>query len=347
MNRWLTLSKNTSGPRYITDSEGKPFHLFAMARCQYHAGFEEQRYGNLSAEAAHFKALGCNCMRLACCFTREEDRVHNLIEQCGGFTPEGIDTYIDKYVEPDLRTIINAGLYVILDLHEYPPFDSPDDPNPAVIADYGQSHYILIWERLAKRYAEEPMIAMFELWNEPHAADQHLLSLTDDGHIQGGQYHNFDLNTPLRKWFIDCAETIRKYDRKHILLASDWNAGWGPGWAVTWMGHHREIDPECRNTFFSAHANAVHLGPRMEFFDDWYASICNEHNVGIHFGEIEMEGDYMTPEVMRGYVNMLKERADTHHYSVALWRPHLDERTNGDDYAGIWSGFALDYAAKI
>lgn len=33
----LTLSTNTTGPRYHIDGNGNPVHLFGMARCQSHA----------------------------------------------------------------------------------------------------------------------------------------------------------------------------------------------------------------------------------------------------------------------------------------------------------------------
>lgn len=339
---WLSLSRNTKGPRFIVDEAGNPVNLFGMARCQIHTLDETRDIGEIHTLCRHYRELGCNALRLSFSKFRIEAPQEDFIEDCGGYNPEGIRAFIEKYVEPDVRAIIEEGLYVVLDLHEYPPNDDHDDPNPACLIQYAREKYIPLWRELARYYKDEPGIAMYELWNEPYAADQGTLSMGDDGYIRGGTYNNFDWNHHVRRFFIDCAAVIREEDTRHMLLVSDYNAGWGCGWAITWLGHTEEVDPSCRNTLFSIHAAAEHLGPRIDFFDDWWASICREHNIFIQFGEIETEDELMTPEAMRNLVEMFRRRREEYHYAGFLWRPHSDE----ENYVPLWKDFAREYTRK-
>ena len=269
-----------------------------------------------------------------------------------GFTEAGINRYIDLYVEPDLRAIIDAGMYVVLDLHEYPVPDDKNDPDPADLLRQAREQYIPVWAALAKRYKDEPMIAMFELWNEPYAADAGTLHINSKGYIGSGKYKGYDWNKGVCKFFIDCADEIRKYDTRHILLISDFNAGWGTGWAASWNGPPRSyknrvlLDPEYNNILFSAHAAKRQLHEDYIRHRDHWANICDYYNIGIQFGEVELEDELASVQSITNFVTMLAEKQAAHHYSAMLWRPHLSAGgTNGDDYASVWSGFAKVYTS--
>lgn len=343
INQWLSLSVNTSGPRYIVDADGRPFHLFGMARCQYHQyDCEDPVYGGIEGLCTHFKKVGCNAVRLSVDTKRKIRPDEDLLDLCGGNTPQGIRRFIETYVDPDVKGILRCGMYVILDLHLYPPNETEASPDPARIVSYAREHYIPIWRELAQYYRDEPMIAMYELWNEPYAADQGTIPLGDDGFIRGGRYHDYNWNFAVRDFFLDCVNEIRKIDKRHMLLVSDYNAGWGCGLAVTWLGHAKEIDAQQRNTLFSIHAAADHLGPRIDFFDDWWAALCNEQNIALQFGEIETEGELMTESAMKNFMDMFHKRAHTHHYSGFLWRPHNDE----ENYTELWADFARGYTGQ-
>jgi len=352
-DRWLKMSANKTGARYIVDSGNRPFRLFGMARCQYHTAWESNIIaGGAGGLAAYYKELGCNSIRLSFYFNREEDPGRNLVEECGGFNEAGISRYIDLYIEPDLRAIIDAGMYVVLDLHEYPVPDDRNAPDPADLLRQAREQYIPVWAELAKRYSDEPMVAMYELWNEPYAADQGSLHINSKGYIASGKYKGYDWNKGVCLFFIACVNEIRKYDTRHILLVSDFNAGWGTGWGTSWNGSPRAyknrslLDPCYRNILFSAHAAERQLHGDYARHRDHWANICDYYNIGVQFGEVELEDELASVQSISNFVTMLSQKEHTHHYSAMLWRPHLSMGgTNGDDYASVWSDFAKAYTS--
>jgi len=368
---WLQMSGNKNGPRYVVDADGKPFRLFGIARCQYHEDFEKEimdkTYGRETDAydfAVYYKNLGMNCIRYSIYYHRHNRPGENLIEECGGFNEAGINKYINDYVNPDLQKIMDAGMYVILDMHEYPHPTDKDDPNPAEILKIAHDEYIPLWIELAKRYKDEPRIAILELWNEPYAADQESLKLDDEGKIASGAYKGYDWNSGVVQFFIDCVAAVRKYDTRHIILVSDWNAGWGSGWAKSWKNKNAEpkrqknlyVDGN-RNIIFSVHANNYHINFDGAWYDNYWYDLANKNNIGLHFGEVELEGGDMDAGAMSTFIKMLEDRQAKQgnwlkpikpcNFSAVLWRPHLDDETDGDDYASIWSDFAKVYANPV
>lgn len=338
---WISLSKNAAGPRHLVDSSGKPFYVFGMARCQACEN-DESQYGDAYDLANHFKNLGCNTMRLAVSSRKDTKPGVDLVEECGGWNEAGMNKFIDKYVEPDLRAIISIGMYVILDLHEYPP-NQTNPVNPADIVAYARNRYIPMWKLLAQRYANEPMIIMFELWNEPYPAVPMSLSLGADGKVSSGPYAGYDWNTQIRQFYIDCVSQVRQYDTKHVLLLSDYNAGWGTAWGTTWGSNPYIADPVYKNIIFSVHAAAQQLQAQYTYFSNYWKDISTNNNIALHFGEIETE-DYMaTNTSMQNLVNYLSSSKSTHHFPAILWRPHDDV----SNYVSIWNGFAKTYTSYV
>ena len=346
-DRWLRLSDNTAGPRYIVDAEGNPFQLYGMARCQSCAPLDEDPvYMMADGVAAHFKEMGCNSMRLSIDVVNQSFPNGDFIEDCGGYNEEGIQKFITQYVDPDVQAIIGQGMYVILDLHLYPKGD-PEDPDPADLVRQARERYIPIWRELAKRYRDEPMVAMYELWNEPYAADQGSLKLTDSGRIKEGKYRGYDWKSDVRDFFIDCAAEIRKIDDRHMILVSDWNAGWGCAWQSMWGDDPYAADPVEKNLLFSVHAGHMQLSEEALFgagfnMDSYWAELADKNNIALHFGEIEAEEEADT-DCLGHFVRMIGSREDTHHYSVMMWRPRGDERNRVD----LWGEFAASYATAL
>ena len=345
-DKWLRLSENTAGPRYIVDAAGKPFKLFGMARCQSCAPLDEDPiYLMVDGVASHFKEIGCNSMRLAIDVVNQSFPHGDFIEDCGGYNEEGIQKFITQYVDPDVQAIIGQGMYVILDLHLYPKGE-PEDPDPANLVKQAREKYIPIWRELAKRYKDEPMVAMYELWNEPYAADQGTLKLTDSGRIREGKYRGYDWKSDVRQFFIDCAAAIREIDQRHMLLVSDWNAGWGCAWQSMWGEDAYAADPTYRNLLFSVHAGHQQLSDEALFgsgfnMDGYWAELAERNNIALHFGEVEAE-EKADSDCLGSFAEMLGRRADTHRYSAMLWRPRGDERNRVD----LWGDFAAAYASK-
>lgn len=52
----LSISTNTTGPRYFVDSTGNPVNLFGMARCQAHSEEEDCQFGGSAVSLAeHYR----------------------------------------------------------------------------------------------------------------------------------------------------------------------------------------------------------------------------------------------------------------------------------------------------
>ena len=324
---WLHLSENTTGPRYFVNESGEIIQFFGMARAQCCAqSCEDGPYGGAAGVARHFKNLGCNVIRLAVDITdlSKEKGIADEILLRGGYNEAGINRFIDEKVDPDLQAIMNEGMYVILDLHEYPPQGADE-------VAYAREHYIPIWRELAKRYKDEPRIAVFELWNEPYPADIALVQKNDAAWVKS-----------IREYFIDAVEDLRRIDQKHVIMVSDYNAGWGMAWDTCWKDYRRLVDPVYRNTCYSIHLCNIQLENEAPHYADWLVRRAEECNACFVFGEIETEPGIATTVGMENLVKLLRESADTHHFAAVLWRPH-DDTSN---YVPVWTDFAREYTAR-
>lgn len=146
--------------------------------------------------------LGFNCIRLP--FN------HEVVEPTH---PDG--EYRFQYLDSALAWCKTAGLYLILDLHAAPGGQSPlfisdpDRPNLWKESAY-QDAMVRIWYEIASRYANEPIIAGYDLLNEPNTNDDQALidlyrrtidtiRLVDSNHlliIEGNKYaRKFELFT--------------------------------------------------------------------------------------------------------------------------------------------------------
>lgn len=322
-DKWLSLSKNTTGARYFVDMNGNPVNLFGMARCQSHAGSEDLLYSTFSSTDAlveHYADYGCNFMRLAI----------DITSLCGGDkrTPAEINEYITRKIDPDVQAIIRNGLYVMLDIHMYPPGDECKTAEGVV--QYARDYYLPVLTELAKKYKDEPMVAVIEIWNEPYPADSSQLT-----------YDKEVWNNELRDYFMDAVAEIRKYDTRHVLLVSDWNAGWGMALPDTWNGYYDKVDPIYQNTCFSVHASITELDTVFDTYQNWWKGMANDNNICLLFGEVETEGGISSEQGIQNFCDMLSNNEDDYHFSGVLWRPHGPNA----EYHNIWAdtGWADDY----
>jgi len=343
-DNWLSMSPNTTGVRYLVDSAGNPFNMFAMARSQYCAPFDENpHFDGVEGLCEYYKSLGCNTIRLAVTFNTIANKNYDLVQECGGYNEDGYRRFVDRYVDPEVRAIINSGMYVILDLHEYPVFDDPEDPDPQKLIDFARSVYIPLWGVLAKKYADEPMIAMYELWNEPYAADEGSLGLNSSGRISDGKYRGYDWNEQVRQFYIDCAAEVRKYDKKHVMLISDYNAGWGRGWGLTWAKDPYAADPVQKNIIFSVHCNSTQFMEQKTTYEKYWPEQCDRYNIGFHFGEVENERE-VDSNNMNHFIDIMEKLTGAYHFSIAMWRPHPGTERNRVD---LWTDFAKKYSTPV
>lgn len=328
---WLKLSENTAGARYIADENDRPINLFGMARSQACCATELINYGGAGGVCAHFKALGCNIIRLAVHLRgdsgeRGDMPTCDLVELCGGYNRDGINKFIDTFVEPDVRAIKQHGMYIQLDLHDYPPVQSDRE-----ITEYARRHYIPVWRELAARYVNDPCIAVYEIWNEPYPAD-----------VASALKDSPEWIKAVREFYIDAVAEIRKTDKRHIIMASDYNAGWGKAWDNCWREHLDMLDTECRNTCFSIHVSDQQLDKEYPEYGEWLLDTAEKNNACLYLGEIETEGGIQTVKGIENLTALLEKSEDTHHIPAVLWRPHDDE-TN---YVRYWQEFAKRYTRK-
>ena len=326
-SQWLRLSENTEGPRYFVDEGGKPVNLFGMARCQSCAwGSENGPYGGAAGVARHFQSLGCNLIRLAIDVTDPAAQMgaHDYILECGGYNEAGIDRFIEKYVDPDLQALMDTDVYVMLDLHDYPPKGADE-------VAYAREHYIPIWRGLAKRYKDEPRIAVFELWNEPYPADIALVQKDDAAWVKS-----------IREYFIDAVEDLRRIDQKHVIMVSDYNAGWGMAWDTCWKDYSHLVDPVYRNTCYSIHLSNQQMDKEDPVYGEWLIRTAAENNVCLLYGEVETEPGISSVAEIVNLVSLIRDHESTHHPVAVLWRPHNDDI----NYVSYWTDFVKEYTSR-
>ncbi len=97
-------------------------------------------------------------------------------------------SYLANYVDRDVSWASSAGIYVVLDMHQYnwaarfggdgaPDWSVRDySPNATgmrrAVSEFWsnatlQAHLVRVWEKIAQRYANQPTIAGYDLLNEP------------------------------------------------------------------------------------------------------------------------------------------------------------------------------------
>lgn len=113
------------------------------------------------------------------------------------------------------------NLYLILDMHDAPGGQTGDNIDDS----YGypwifespkaQKQFCDIWQEIAERYADEPVILGYELMNEPIA---HYFDNKED------------LNARLEPLYKEAVKSIRRVDSNHIVLigGSQWNGNFEP-----------------------------------------------------------------------------------------------------------------------
>ena len=110
-----------------------------------------------------------------------------------------------------------AGLYLILDMHDCPGSQTGDNIDDGYgypwlfESEPSQQLFCNIWQSIARRYANEPVILGYELMNEPIA---HYFENKDE------------LNQKLEPLYKRAVKAIRQVDRNHVILlgGARWNS---------------------------------------------------------------------------------------------------------------------------
>lgn len=115
-------------------------------------------------DIVYLKSLGVNVIRPALNYRHFEDDAQPFVYKESGFAR------LDRLIGWCAR----HGLYVILDMHAAPGWQSPDwhcdNPDgPALLWEHPhfQDRFVALWEEIARRYAGNATVAGYDLLNEP------------------------------------------------------------------------------------------------------------------------------------------------------------------------------------
>lgn len=232
--------------RFIVDAQGAIVLLRGVDFFGYEFGLWDTHSRN---DYQTIAGWGFNVVRLPIAW--------NFIEPKPG---EYDESYFTKYVDKDISWAKQFGVYVILDMHQYgwsPHFTYYDSWHTAGVPQWGvsaypntakgeaqakadfwrglgpngtpvsatnpsmQDRFIQMWKYVASRYAAEPTIAAFDLFNEPDVSS----SGASTGWITYYDYNKFALSDvpALQEKTVD---GIRTVDTNHLILwepALIWN----------------------------------------------------------------------------------------------------------------------------
>ncbi len=242
------------------------------------------------------KSLGCNLMRVAFNYRHFEDD-----DAPFAYKPEGFE-WLDKVIS----WANAAGVYVSLDFHAFPGWQSRgwhcDNPAGGIPQFWEQIHFedraVALWEELARRYKDEPAVAMYGIMNEPEAHDA----------------------AKLNRYYKRVTKAIRAIDERHILNFE------GNFYSVDFS----ELDPPPdRNAIYSSHLyldaglndlqypalNRAHLEKMIQ----QRRAYCVEHNLPHYlseFGPIYNDPAYEESKlrVLGDYLDLVESYED--HWTV-------------------------------
>lgn len=201
--------------------------------------------------------------------------------------PSGHNGY--AHIDSVVTWCRDNGLYLILDMHDAPGGQTGDNIDDSYAFPWlmesprAQKLFCDIWEQIAERYENEPVILGYELINEPIA-------------------HYFDaetLNAKLEPLHKRAVEAIRRHDNNHIILLGgpQWNSNFSN---FTDWSYDDKIMYTCHRYGGEPTADAIHhfiafrdstglpmyMGEIGHNTDEWQAAFCDvleDNNIGYTF----------------------------------------------------------------
>ncbi|MBP1677775.1 MAG: glycoside hydrolase family 5 [Bacteroidetes bacterium] len=183
-----------------------------------------------------------------------------------------------------------AGLYVILDMHDAPGGQTGDNIDDSygypwlLESENDQQLFCNIWQKIAKRYAKNTTVIGYDLLNEPIA---HYFTNKDE------------LNKKLEPLYKRVTESIRKVDKNHIVLlgGAQWNGNfavfndWTFDNKMMYTCHRYWCDTLQSNIqdfvdFRKKVNRPIYMGETGENTDEWvgaFRKLLEKNNIGWHF----------------------------------------------------------------
>ena len=227
-----------------------------------------------------------------------------------------------------------AGLYLILDLHDCPGSQTGDNIDDGYgypwlfESEQSQQLFCDIWQRIAKRYAKEPVILGYELMNEPIA---HYFENKDE------------LNARLEPLYKRAVRAIRQVDRNHVILlgGARWNSDFFMfnDWTFdnnimyTWHRYGGDATAEAINDYISFRDKTqlpMYMGEIGHNTNEWQADfvkVMKQANIGYTFWPYKkLDGSCMMgiqrPELWDSVVVKYSETDRTTYKNLREARPN-------------------------
>lgn len=155
-------------------------------------------------------ALGMNCIRLPLWY-------RNFVDENGNWYNDAFSR-VDWFVEQAGK----RGIYVIIDMHgaygsqngsDHSGVDGGEDKQGASQFFFGsdaasnQEKYYVMWEKLAEHFNGNPIVAGYDLLNEPYCTYRYTSGYSDD-----------ELHSKLWNIYNNAYKRIRNIDKDHVLI---------------------------------------------------------------------------------------------------------------------------------
>lgn len=250
----------------------------------------------------YVKSLGCNLMRVAFNYHHFEDDDNPFEYKIEGFE------WLDKVI----GWANAAGVYISLDFHAFPGWQSRgwhcDNPAGGVPQFWEHSHFqdraVALWVELARRYKDEPTVAMYGIMNEPEAYN----------------------STKLNQYYHRVTEAIRTIDERHILnfegdlYSQDFSQLDPPPDLNVIYSSHLYVDPGLDDVAYPGGNDDENFSrANIEKMYRQRRAYCAEHNIPHYlseFGPIYNDPDYEESKlrVMADFLDIIESFED--HWTI-------------------------------
>lgn len=213
---WMCLTEDSSNVHCEMDIYNTLTNRFGDDKMRELVNFYQDQYWT-TQDFDNCKDMGINCIRLPIWYLNLEDKNGNDLK-------EGWDR-IDWFV----REAGARGIYVVLDFHGAPGSQNGSDHsgvdggnNKKGASEFfwgnnassNQERYYRIWEKLARRYKDNPAVAGYDLLNEPYCTYRYNSGLSDS-----------ELRNLLWGIYDNAYKRIRAIDSNHvIIMEATWDA---------------------------------------------------------------------------------------------------------------------------
>lgn len=241
---WMCLTDSTENVKCELDIYNKLTERFGSQTMYELINFYQDAYWT-EADFDNCAALGMNCIRLPIWYRNLVDENGNLLWNAWN----RIDWFLQEAGE--------RGIYVILDMHGAPGsqngsdhsgVDGGDNKQGASQFFWGenaaknQELYYSLWEQMAARYKDNPVVAGYDLLNEPYCTYRYNSSYSDE-----------ELHALLWGIYDTVYDKIRAIDQNHIIIMeATWDAWDLPnpadyGWSNVMYEYHNYLYDDYNN----------------------------------------------------------------------------------------------------